>query len=307
MKFGDNLRNLRKRKKLSQEALAEKVGVSRQSVSKWECGDSYPEMNNILALCEIFHCKINDLVQENFIDIDSLGEEVKMNVVKFKKEQQRKMKLLSKAIYILARIGKIALIIGMTCVAFTMVSIPFISMNIEVKDNHVIEIFGEEIEYQRNDGEIEIIHNNEKKVIRNSNDKAAMNNMIDWLENHSLVTLVIFIEIAFMFLIITLSLLYLTFKNLESLFMNIHNGETPFTMENVLHIKKMATFMVATIIVPNIIGIFVQMVIGEDLEIGFEVFDFIYILFLISMAYIFEYGYQIQLDSNGTMYGEESE
>lgn len=38
MKFGENLKLLRKESKLSQEKLAEKVGVSRQSVSKWECG-----------------------------------------------------------------------------------------------------------------------------------------------------------------------------------------------------------------------------------------------------------------------------
>ena len=38
MKFGDNLRSLRKAKKLSQEDLAEKMQVSRQSVSKWETG-----------------------------------------------------------------------------------------------------------------------------------------------------------------------------------------------------------------------------------------------------------------------------
>ena len=38
MKFGDNLKKLRKVKKLSQEELAEKIGVSRQSVSKWETG-----------------------------------------------------------------------------------------------------------------------------------------------------------------------------------------------------------------------------------------------------------------------------
>ena len=36
MRFGENLKNLRKIKKLSQEKLAEKVGVSRQSISKWE-------------------------------------------------------------------------------------------------------------------------------------------------------------------------------------------------------------------------------------------------------------------------------
>ena len=107
MRFGDNLRILRNAKKISQEKLAEKVGVSRQSVSKWECGEAYPEMDNILILCKIFNCKLNDLVDEDLSDINSLDEEVKMSVVKFKKEKQEKVKGLSKAIYIMAEICKI--------------------------------------------------------------------------------------------------------------------------------------------------------------------------------------------------------
>lgn len=43
MKFGENLKVLRKEAKMSQEILAENVGVSRQSVSKWECGLSFPK------------------------------------------------------------------------------------------------------------------------------------------------------------------------------------------------------------------------------------------------------------------------
>ena len=70
MKFGDNLKKLRKKKKISQEELAEKVGVSRQSVSKWECGEAYPEMENILTLCDIFRCKINDLIHQNLADLN---------------------------------------------------------------------------------------------------------------------------------------------------------------------------------------------------------------------------------------------
>ena len=54
MKFGENLYNLRKSAKISQEKLAEEVGVSRQSVSKWENGESYPEMDNMLKICKIF-------------------------------------------------------------------------------------------------------------------------------------------------------------------------------------------------------------------------------------------------------------
>ena len=96
MKFGENLKSLRKSKNISQEILADKVGVSRQSVSKWETGEAYPEMNNIIALCTIFKCNINDLVNDNMIDLDSLDEEVKMSVVKFKKEKQQQMKAISK-------------------------------------------------------------------------------------------------------------------------------------------------------------------------------------------------------------------
>ena len=91
MKFGENLYNLRKKQKISQEKLAEKIGVSRQSVSKWENGTAYPEMNRIFELCKIFHCKLNDLVNDNILDFDSVDEEVKMRVVKFNKEKQKKL------------------------------------------------------------------------------------------------------------------------------------------------------------------------------------------------------------------------
>ena len=143
MKFGENLYNLRKYSKLSQEKLAEKMDVSRQSISKWENGESYPEMEKMLKLCSIFHCKLNDLVHENMSDIDSLDEEIKMSVVKFKKEKQQKMKGLSKAIYVIARIGKIALSIGIGVIFFLMISVPILITGIDVNENEVI-IFNQE-------------------------------------------------------------------------------------------------------------------------------------------------------------------
>ena len=48
MNLADNLKRIRKDNNLSQEQLAEKLGVSRQSVSKWESGLSYPEMDKVL-------------------------------------------------------------------------------------------------------------------------------------------------------------------------------------------------------------------------------------------------------------------
>ncbi len=65
MKFGDNLRRMRELKKISQEQLAELMGVSRQSVSKWEREESFPSMERLLKLCQIFDCDLADLLTES--------------------------------------------------------------------------------------------------------------------------------------------------------------------------------------------------------------------------------------------------
>jgi len=51
--------------------------------------------------------------------------------------------------------------------------------------------------------------------------------------------------------------------------------------------------LIATILLPNVCGVLTEIVIKEELNISFELFDVIYILFLFSMAYIFEYGYEL--------------
>lgn len=62
MNFGERLSILRKQKNLSQEALAEQLGVSRQAVSKWERNETQPELSKITALCELFEVTPNELL-----------------------------------------------------------------------------------------------------------------------------------------------------------------------------------------------------------------------------------------------------
>lgn len=54
MNMADRIQNLRKQKGFSQEELADKVGVSRQAVSKWEGEQSTPDLKNIITMSEIF-------------------------------------------------------------------------------------------------------------------------------------------------------------------------------------------------------------------------------------------------------------
>ena len=80
MKFGDKLIALRKKKGLSQEELAEKLGVSRQSVSKWESNNTYPETDKIVQICNIFECTMDDLINDNITDVESIERKSKNNI-----------------------------------------------------------------------------------------------------------------------------------------------------------------------------------------------------------------------------------
>lgn len=64
MKFQEKLEALRKSKGMSQEKLAEKIGISRQAVAKWEVGQSYPEVDNLIMLSDLFGVSIDKLVKD---------------------------------------------------------------------------------------------------------------------------------------------------------------------------------------------------------------------------------------------------
>ena len=65
MSLGDNLLFLRKKDNITQEQLAERLQVSRQSVSKWESDTAYPEMDKILQICDLFHVSMDNLVRND--------------------------------------------------------------------------------------------------------------------------------------------------------------------------------------------------------------------------------------------------
>lgn len=69
---------LRRKSGLSQEQLAEKIGVSRQAVSKWEGGLSIPELDKLKALSEFFHISIDELTSEQGADTSSDYKEPKL-------------------------------------------------------------------------------------------------------------------------------------------------------------------------------------------------------------------------------------
>lgn len=79
MNFSERLTSLRKGRGLSQEALAEQLGVSRQAVSKWEKGEAMPELSKLDAICRFFDVSPNYLMgyEEREKAVESKGENSK--------------------------------------------------------------------------------------------------------------------------------------------------------------------------------------------------------------------------------------
>lgn len=63
--FSENLLQLRKYNKLTQEELAEKIGVSRQAIAKWESGDTLPDLERSCQIANFFNVSLDELVNFN--------------------------------------------------------------------------------------------------------------------------------------------------------------------------------------------------------------------------------------------------
>ena len=81
-KFSENLKKIRKDNNLSQEQLADELGVSRQAISKWESAAAYPEMDKIITLCDRFNLNIDDLLHKDIREVKG-EEESKKNINKY--------------------------------------------------------------------------------------------------------------------------------------------------------------------------------------------------------------------------------
>lgn len=82
MNLGKNIQFLRKQQKITQEQLAERMSVSRQTVSKWESDEVIPELNKLIDLSNMFACKLDTLIRENLTAYDDIYSEIVIKTVR---------------------------------------------------------------------------------------------------------------------------------------------------------------------------------------------------------------------------------
>lgn len=86
MSLGSSLYNARKKSGLSQEAVAEKLGVSRQTISKWELDETLPDIRQSKKLSQLYHLTLDEL-----IDFDIDQKEIEEAIENISDEKQQKI------------------------------------------------------------------------------------------------------------------------------------------------------------------------------------------------------------------------
>lgn len=76
MELGNQIKKYRKERSLSQDALAERIFVSRQTISNWENDKSYPDVNSLVLLCDAFEISLDQLVKG---DVETMKQRMSMS------------------------------------------------------------------------------------------------------------------------------------------------------------------------------------------------------------------------------------
>lgn len=262
MTFKENLQTLRKLNRLSQEKLAQKVGVSRQSVSKWETGEAYPEMANILALCKIFHCKITDLIDMNSKELKDFDAEIRKNVVDLTKKDRKRLKKISKIIYITTRIIRIvSLVLNIATIIASVYIMQYPLLNWIFAGASNWTVLGEF-------------------------------RLADFFSSAALPKVFAVLVIIGLYLASSIYVFKILLE-IERFFKRIHDNKSPFSLENTLSLKKVAKFIIVKLALENTARLLSTLVI-PDYNASFDITSIIYAVIIIAFVYVFRYGYLLQ-------------
>ena len=83
LKIGKFIAEMRKEKGLTQKALAEKLLISDNTVSKWECGNGMPEVSLMIPLCEILQVSVNELLTGKRLHSSEYQKNAEKNLMNF--------------------------------------------------------------------------------------------------------------------------------------------------------------------------------------------------------------------------------
>ena len=124
IKIGKFILNCRKEKGLTQEQLAEKLGVTSKSISRWENGNTMPDYSLLKDLCNELDINVNELLSGEKIKGNDYMNKSEENLIKLRKQIDKRKKVLTIISYVFIGIIIVAFILNMVeIVYFLMIDI----------------------------------------------------------------------------------------------------------------------------------------------------------------------------------------
>ena len=120
IKIGKFIADCRKKKKLTQMQLAEKLGITDKAISKWERGVAMPDTSIMLELCDILGISVNELLSGEKINMENNDQKNEQLLLEMTKELENKNKTIWSAMWTIMTVSIIGLIGGLAIIAFFM-------------------------------------------------------------------------------------------------------------------------------------------------------------------------------------------
>lgn len=227
------------------------------------------------------------------------------------KKDQKRLKGISKFLYVIAKILKVFAIIGIVGIALVMLCIPIISGNIktEKKENaNVIKVFDNDIYYRRGEHNFEIFklddngNETEKTEIKTQGDINTLNEVFDYLEKNDYTKMTVYAEIVLALVIVALVIEIKVLNKVYDFFKNIYDKTTPFTEDNISLLEGIAKLSIIEFILGIVISIVSAIFINRGTTVPMT--NILTIVVLYAFIYIFKYGYKLQKETKGKIYSE---
>jgi len=92
VKIGEFIAKERKQKKLTQQQLADILGISNKTVSKWECGNGLPEISLLIPLCAELEISVNELLSGERLNVEEYRQKAEENMISLMQEREENKK-----------------------------------------------------------------------------------------------------------------------------------------------------------------------------------------------------------------------
>ena len=222
-----------------------------------------------------------------------------MEEIEMEYNDKHKLKIFSKIVAVLALIGNIFLIIGLPFLVLLMVAIPVLFKDVKIEERRFAykDIVALQIDEEKT--KIDVIYKGD--IVHTEENAQTIIKLLDKIDQKATDHIVRYIdaEIGIILVQVIISIAVLT--QIRKLFNNISNGDTPFTIDNVMHLQKAAYLEIIALFIPYILGIVLSLVLGISIDNSILSTNLIELFAILSLVYIFKYGCVLQNKSKITL------